>query len=391
VSNKQKLSFLILAGLIFGAGWLSGNGRIDVSPQDSSVSQNLPADLNYTSVEQVYDELRANYDGKLEENKLLDGLKQGLVSASGDPYTEYLAPKEAKEFAEQINGTFEGIGAILGKNEQGNVIIISPIDGFPAKKAGLRPRDVIVEIDGKDATELSTDQAVDRIRGKKGTTVSLRIIRNEKEDLKFDIVREEINVPSVETKVLEGNIGYIKISRFGDDTSKLTRDAANKFKQDGVPKVILDLRGNPGGYLESSVNVASLWLDNKTVLQEKRGNVVIKTFKSEGQSPLLGIPTVVLIDEGSASASEIVAGALHDNNAATLIGVKSFGKGSVQNTQPLKNGALLKVTTARWFTPNGKNIDKEGIKPDQTVERTEDDFKADRDPQLDAATSKLKQ
>ena len=387
---KRKLSIAFIGLLIFSGGWLFGSGSIDFSAGKSS-SEGLPSNLNYSSVEKVYDELRANFDGKLEEEKLMDGLKKGLVQASGDPYTEYLPPKDAEDFEGQLNGTFEGIGALLGKNENGNVIIISPIDGFPAKKAGLQPRDVIVEINGEDALQLTTDQAVDKIRGPKGTTVKLRIIRDGKEDLKFDIVREEINIPSVETKTLEGNIGYIKVSRFGDDTTTLTREAAEKLKAAGVKKIILDLRGNPGGYLESAVDVSSLWLDNKIVLQEKRDGVVIKTYKSRGDAPLLGISTVVLIDEGSASASEIVAGALHDNKVATLMGVKSFGKGSVQQPQNLQNGAILKVTIARWFTPNGKNIDKEGIQPDQKVERSEEDFEAGRDPQLDAAVQKLNQ
>lgn len=391
LSLKRKITVSVLACLIFVVGWLTGSGSIDISKNNQSTSKNLPANLNYTSVEKVYDELRANYDGKLEESKLMDGLKKGLVEASGDPYTEYMPPEDAEEFNGQLNGTFEGIGALLGKNENGNVIIISPIDGFPAKKAGLQPRDVIVEINGEDALSLTTDQAVDKIRGPKGTTVKLRIIRDGKEDLKFDIVREEINIPSVESKTLDGNIGYIKISRFGDDTTLLAREAAEKFTTSGVRKIVLDLRGNPGGYLESAVDVSSLWLDNKTVLQEKRDGVVIKTYKSRGESPLLGLNTVVLIDEGSASASEITAGALHDNKAASLLGTKSFGKGSVQQPQTLDNGALLKVTIARWFTPNGKNIDKEGISPDQKVERTEADFEAGRDPQLDAAVQKLNQ
>lgn len=391
MSLKRKVSIGLLAGLIFAVGWMAGNGSLNFKIASRTTQKDLPANLNYASVEQVYDELRANYDGKLDEAKLMDGLKQGLVSASGDPYTEYMPPADAKEFNSQLSGSFEGIGALLGKNENGNVIVISPIDGFPAKKAGLQPRDVIVEIDGKDATSLTTDQAVDKIRGPKGTTVKLRIIRNQKEDLKFDIVREEINIPSVETKTLDSNVGYIKISRFGEDTTELARSAAQKFKADGVKKVVLDLRGNPGGFLESAVDVSSLWLDNKTVLQEKRDGVVIKTYKSRGDSPLLGIPTVVLIDGGSASASEITAGALHDNKVATLLGVKSFGKGSVQQPETLANGAILKVTVARWYTPNGKNIDKEGIQPDQKVDQTEADYNAGRDPQLDAALQKLNQ
>ena len=384
-TELSKTKKIIVIALIFLGGWLVGAGQMNLKANRTAVQKDIPSNLNYAEVERVYDELRSKYDGNLDVNKLMDGLKAGLVSASGDPYTEYLSPDKAKEFSGQLNGTFEGIGAYLGKNEQGNVIVISPVEGFPAEKAGLKPRDVIVEIDGKDATAYSVDQAVDKIRGPKGTNVKLRVVRNEKEDISFDIKREEINIPSVESKIIDGNIGYMKITRFGDDTSDLALQAAEKFKASNVKKVILDLRGNPGGYLESAVDVSSLWLKNKTVLTERRDGVTIKTYKSSGDSPLLGIPTVVLIDEGSASASEITAGALHDNKAATLVGVKSFGKGSVQQPQNLSNGAILKVTVARWYTPNGKNIDKQGIEPDKKVEISADDIKAGRDPQLDAA------
>ena len=384
LTTSKKIIVLVL---VFLGGWLLGAGQMNFKANKASSQKNLPSNLNYADVERVYDELRAKYDGNLDINKLMDGLKEGLVAASGDPYTEYMAPDKAKEFSGQLNGTFEGIGAYLGKNEQGNVIVISPVDGFPAKKAGLQPRDVIVEIDGKDATAYSVDQAVDKIRGPKGTNVKLRIIRNSKEDLSFDIKREEINIPSVESKVINGNIGYMKIIRFGDDTSELAQQAAEKFKADGVKKVILDLRGNPGGYLESAVDVSSLWMKDKTVLTERRDGVTIKSYKTRGDAPLLGIPTIVLIDEGSASASEITAGALRDNNAAVLVGVKSFGKGSVQQPQNLDNGGILKVTVARWYTPAGKNIDKQGIEPDKKVEISVDDIKAGRDPQLDAAVA----
>jgi carboxyl-terminal processing protease len=228
-------------------------------------------------------------------------------------------------------------------------------------------------------------EAVKRIRGPKGTVVKLKIIRAGKEEKNFDITREEINIPSVEAKVEDG-IGYMKISRFGDDTSALAAKGAEEFKQAGVRGVVLDMRGNPGGLLDSAVAVSSLWLPSgKTVLSERRDGVVVKNFPATGSAPLKGIPTAVLINDGSASASEITAGALKDNGAATLVGKKSFGKGSVQQLSQLRGGGVLKVTIARWFTPNGKNIDKEGIEPDQKVELTEEDAKAGRDPQKDAA------
>lgn len=391
----KKLSKILLVVIavsgIFALGWLTGNGKLSIRsrPNLGSVSSGLPGNLDYSSVEQLYDLLRERFDGELDANALQDGVKRGLVEATGDPYTEYLTPKEAKEFREDLNGSFTGIGAQLGKNDKGNVVIISPIDGFPAKKADLRPNDIIAEVDGQDASRWSVEQARDKIRGPKGSTVKLRIIRGS-QDLNFEITREEITIPSVESKMLSGNTGYIKITQFGDDTVRLAQDAARQLKSQNATSMILDLRGNPGGNLDGAVDVSSMWLKNDSViLEEKRDNKVIKTYKARGDAVLNGMPTVVLIDEGSASASEIVAAALRDNKAATLLGAKSFGKGSVQLIENLQNGGALKVTIAKWYTPNGQNIHKEGITPDKKIERTEDDFKNNRDPQLDEAIKHL--
>lgn len=382
-----------LAVIVFGAGVKAGQGDLSFGGDAvfrKSVSKNLPANLDYTSVEQLYDLLKKNFDGQLSEKDLLEGLKAGLAKASGDQYTEYMNPDAAKEFTDDLNGTFSGIGAELGKEEQA-IVVIAPIAGYPAQKAGLQPKDVIAEIDGQSAYDISVTEAVKKIRGPAGTKVKLKILRNKAEEHEFEITREQITIPSVEKQMLEGNIGYIKISRFAEDTAKLSREAAAEFKQAGAKGVVLDLRSDPGGFLDAAVDVSSLWLPKgKTVLQEKRDGVVVKTYGSTGTATLQGIPTVVLIDEGSASASEITAGALKDNGVATLIGTKSFGKGSVQTVEQLPDGGVLKVTIARWFTPGGKNIDKEGIEPDQKVDRSADDIKNNRDPQKDAALIFLK-
>lgn len=369
------------------SGVYAGSGQIpylknyrDLKSQNST----LPSDLNYETVEEVYDSLRVAYDGKLTVEQLLDGLKGGLANASGDPYTEYLNAEDAKSFNDDLQGTFTGIGAELSKQND-TIVIVSPISGFPAEKAGLKPKDVITEIDGESAIGLSVSEAVKKIRGPKDSTVKLKVIRDSKEELSFDIVRDNITIASVKSEILEGNIGYLQISRFAEDTVKLSRAAAKSFKDANVKGVILDMRGNPGGLLDASVDVSSLWLKDKTVLLEKRGDVVVKTFKSKGEATLAGIPTVVLINAGSASASEITAGALKDNGAATLMGTKSFGKGSVQQLDELSTGGSLKVTIARWFTPNNRNIDKEGIEPDQTIEITDADAEAGKDTQRDAA------
>lgn len=388
--NRRWFKGLLVGGVlfaVFGLGFSFGSGSLSFSAgQKDSQNATLPANLNFSSVDKVYDLLRQNFDGELNEAQLLEGAKRGLVGATGDPYTEYLSPQETKEFDEGLNGTFSGIGAELGKDGD-SIIIVAPIAGFPAEKAGLKSQDIIAEVNGESTFGLSVSEAVKKIRGPEGTEVTLRVIRGD-EDLKFTIKRETINIPSVESKVLAGNIGYIKISQFGDDTSALTKQAAEDLAKKNVNGIVLDLRGNPGGLLNSAVDVSSLWLPaDKTVLEEKRGGTVIKTYKSSGSPVFEGKPTVVLIDGGSASASEIVAGALADNGAATLLGTKSFGKGSVQSLERLPDGGSLKVTIARWFTPNGNNIDKEGINPKTTVEQKDG---SDKDLQLEAAQNELK-
>ena len=376
--------------VVFSLGVQFGNGRLEAPGVTRGSQSNLPENLDYTTVEDLYDTLRANYDGKLDEQKLLDGIKSGLAQSTGDPYTEYMNQAASKAFADQLSGTFTGIGAELGKDSNNNVVVVSPISGFPAEKAGLRPRDVISSIDGKSSLGVTTDEAVSKIRGPEGTKVTLKVIRNAREELTFEITRATINVPSVTSEIREGNIGYIKISRYGEDTTQLSRAAADQFKAANVKGVILDLRGNGGGLLDEAVGISSLWLDSsQTVLQEKRDGRVTRTYNPTGNPTFKGVPTVVLINEGSASASEITAGALADNQAATLIGIKSFGKGSVQQVINFNDGSEVKVTIARWFTPKGRNIDKQGIEPNQKVELTEDDFKNGRDPQLDAATTFL--
>ncbi len=390
----RTLVGIVVATGIFFLGWGVGNGKIAFGPDvvyRKSVQKNLPDHLDYSSVDQLYTKLKADYDGQLDVNKLLDGLRTGLANAAGDPYTEYFNPSAAQQFNSDLTGTFTGIGAELGKDSNNNIIIVAPISGFPADKAGLRAQDVIVEIDDKPANDITISEAVQRIRGPKDSVVKLKIFRDNKESLDFSITRQEITIPSVTTKTLDGNIGYIRIARFSDDTIKLATQAADNFKKANVKGVVLDLRSDPGGLLDAAVGVSGLWLpEGKTVLSERRAGVIIRTYHSDGPATLTGIPTVVLIDGGSASASEITAGALRDNNVASLYGIKSFGKGSVQQLEDLGGGSLLKVTIARWYTPDGKNIDKAGIKPDTEVKITDDDLKNGRDPQLDAATAFLR-
>jgi len=387
---RGTVSLLVLI-VVFLFGLNIGNGRI--SFLISGENKNLPNTLDYSSVNQVYNLLRTTYDGSLDQTKLLDGIKNGLTTATGDPYTMYFTKDQAKDFNNQLNGTFTGIGAELGKNDSGNLIVVSPIDGFPAAKAGLRPQDVLASINGKSTDGVDIDTAVSQIRGPKGTQVTLQIVRNKTENLKFTITRDDIKVPSVKWQVLDGGVGYVQVNQFGDDTVDLMAKASGDLKAQGIKSILLDLRGNPGGLLSAAVDMASYWVPGgRTILQEKRGSTVIQTYNSTAQDPaaFAGLPTVVLVNAGSASASEIVAGALHDNNVATIYGEKSYGKGSVQEVHNLPGGTEIKITVARWYRPNGQNIDKKGIAPDKVITMTDDNYKNGQDPQKDAALDYLR-
>ncbi len=385
---RSGVNILILLA-IFMVGVNVGNGRLDFH-KPKSVTGNLPAKLNYSGLNQIYQSLKQNYDGQLSEQQLEDGLKHGLAEATKDPYTVYFTAKEAKDFNNELNNSFSGIGAQLGQDSDGNLEVIAPIDGLPADKAGLKAKDIIATINGTSTSGQSVDEAVSKIRGPAGTKVTLKVVRNHAQSLDFTITRQDINLPSVKSKILDGNIGYIHISTFANDTTDLAKKAADQFKSQNVKGIILDLRDDPGGLLPAAVNVSSLWLpQGSTVLQEKRGSTVVNTDFAQGSDELKGIPTVVLINSGSASASEITAGALHDQHAAYVIGEKSYGKGVVQQLINFGDGSQLKVTVASWYRPDGENINHKGITPDKTVKISDADAKAGNDTQLQAAQAYL--
>jgi carboxyl-terminal processing protease len=340
-------------------------------------------------LQKIYSKLQSEYDGEISSEDLNLSLKKGVVESAKDPYTVYFSPEEAKAFQSSLSGTFSGIGAELGQ-EGGQLIVIAPLDNSPAAAAGILPLDSIIQVNGENTEGWSVEKAVTKIRGEKGTPVTLKISRASGVT-EITITRDDIKDPSVKTEILEGNIGYLRISRFGDDTSDLAIKAARDFKEKGVTGVILDLRNNGGGYLESSIDISSLWLDPGTVvLREKTKGIETKVDKASGTPYLKGIKTIVLTNGASASASEIVAGALQDNKAATLLGEKTFGKGSVQSPQPLEDGGLLKITIARWYTPNDKNIDKEGIKPDTELKQDTEALKSKVDNVKNKAAELLK-
>lgn len=380
----------IAAGVIvFALGIFVGQGRISLFSADAGFSPrtSLSSTLDYSELDELYQTIRSKYDGKLTADQVMEGLKHGMAESTGDPYTEYMSKAEASDFQSSLQGTISGIGAQLEQDDDGNVLIAAPLAGSPAEAAGLRAKDIIARIDGKSASGLSTTEAVKKIRGTKGTKVSLTIVREKKQQLDFTITRDTIKIPTVVSKTLsDGTVGYLQVSQFSNDTDELVEEAVEGFNKEGISKIILDLRDNPGGEVATAVNLSSLWLKRGDVIvQERRGSAVISTETATGKNLLSGKKTVVLINAGSASASEITALALRDHNAAVIIGEKSYGKGVVQQLFPFSDGSSLKVTVAKWYSPKGTNVDKKGITPDQIVKMTEEDYTNGTDSQLTAA------
>lgn len=379
VSQGVFLASLALVAVIsFVAGMRSDELYHIVAPIFGVKVAKQP--LNTEIMNEVYRELVANYDGDLDVDKLSDGAARGMTKAVGDDYTSFMDKKEAAEFNKDLNGEISGIGAEIGmRGLQPTVLRV--IDDSPAKKAGLKAGDVFVAVNGMSVAGETAGDVADKVTGEAGTTVKLTV-RRSGESLDFSITRAQINDPSVRWSVSD-NVGILTISRFDENTGSLARKAASEFTNKGVKGVIVDLRNNGGGYLTAAQEVASLWLDDgKMVVTEKSRGKVTDTIKASGSPTFKGKKTIVLVNGNSASASEIVAGALKDYQVATLVGEKTFGKGTVQKVINLSDGRILKVTVARWYTPHDRNITKEGIQPNQTVKMSSDDTNAGRDPQM---------
>ena len=342
--------------------------------------------------------LRQKYDGDIDYDKFSEGAAAGAVASLGDPYTVFLDQQNNKELADDLKGELSGIGIEVGQKSV-RLTVIAPFDGTPASRAGIRAGDVIATINGEETSSLTIDQAVNKIRGEKGTVVKLGIIRAGDLLKEIEITREVISIPSVSYEMKDGKVGYIKIRRFGEDTASLVKSAGSSLVAQGAKAVIVDVRDNPGGYLDSAVSVASEFSNKGVVVEERSRNSKPKVEYAIAGGTMTTIPVIMLINGGSASASEILAGALNDNDRATLVGEKTYGKGSVQEVVCLSPvfitndcpGASLKVTIARWFTPAGINISKEGIKPEFEVKLTDEDINNSKDPQLERAIELAKQ
>jgi carboxyl-terminal processing protease len=398
----------VLAGGNFAGGSFNGDAQSVIKGADAKTTstpvsgqvtntESLPTylkkDVSFDLYWDTWNVIKNKYYNKeVPDTKLFYGSLQGLVASLGDPYSIFMTPTDATQFQDDLKGNFEGIGAeIAVKNNQ--LIIVSPLDDSPAMKAGLKPKDWILKINGTSTEGMTSNQAVTLIRGQKGTEVILNIYRDGFSEPKdFKIIRDQITVKSLRWEYKnDGRIVWIKVRQFNDDTMPLFDQAITEIAtKNNVTGIILDLRSNPGGYLESAIEMAGEWDGDQVVVSEKNRDG-LETFHRAFKAARLGkYKTVVLVNEGSASASEIVSGALKDWKKATLVGKKTFGKGSVQDLNDLKDGSQIKITVAKWFTPNGSTIDEQGIEPDVKVDLTEEDYNKDRDPQLDKALELLR-
>lgn len=399
MSADKKIAAVFLLAVVFFLGMQFGRTR---SPdQDGSIRkffesnrEQAPGEVNWQLLWDTIEKINQRYVNRPADlQKVLYGAASGAVASLDDPYSAFLPPKEAEDFKNELKGNFEGIGAEIAlKNRQ--LVVVSPLEDSPAIKAGLRAGDYIHKVDGQETKELTLEEAVMKIRGPAGTAVTLTVFHRgdtKSKDIKITRARIEVKSLSYEIKQQGGKkIAHLKLRRFGEETAQEMEKAIADILALEADGVIFDVRNNPGGFLETAVGVASFWVkEGELVVTQKFGDGTAEEFRSKGGNRMAALPTVVLMNNGSASASEIVAGALRDYGIAKLVGEKSFGKGSVQELIDLRDRAQLKLTVAKWLTPEGHDLNKDGLEPDVKVELTDEDFENDRDPQLDKAMELL--
>ncbi|MDA8596952.1 S41 family peptidase [Candidatus Pacebacteria bacterium] len=392
------LSLVLAAGAFF-SGMQIGTGQslsegLEASAYSFFQSQAEPAtDVDFGEFWRVWNLMEEKFvsstsTGALTSEDMLRGAIEGLVDSYGDPYSVYLPPREAEQFEENISGNFSGVGMEVGMRNA-VVTVIAPLPDTPAEKAGIMPGDAIIRIDEVSTEGMNIDEAVKRIRGEKGTEVVLTVYREgEVELLEIPVIRDTINIPTIDTE-LQGDVFIISLYSFNALAEMKMQEALREYVTSGANKLVLDLRGNPGGFLQSAVSISSYFLPTgKVIVRENFGDdTAEQVFRSQGKTLQEFAPEdiVILIDRGSASASEIMAGALSQHGVATLIGATTFGKGSVQELVELPEGSSLKVTIARWLTPDGTSISAGGLTPDVSIPRTAADIMSETDPQLEAA------
>lgn len=393
---------ILIALLAFLFGWQLGHRDVSVKlsnyrPTISIVNKEPPKNINvnFKLFWDTWDLLSRSYLDKkaIDSNKLFYGAISGMVAALGDPYTVFLPPQQQKFSKDELNGSFQGVGIELGFNKDKRLAVIAPLDGTPAKSAGIKPQDIIVKIDGKETTNMTLPEAVNLIRGAKGTKISLTIFRDGDTDTRtFTMTRDEIIVKSVEVSYKNTNSGkkiaVVKLSRFGERTQDEWNQTVSDLLSANSQAVVLDLRNNPGGFLEGAVFIGSEFLEGGDVVLQQNGEGVRTAFKVTRTGRLTKIPMDILINKGSASASEIVAGAIQDRKRGELIGEKSFGKGTIQEAQDLEGGSGIHITVAKWLTPNGRWVnDSQGLDPDVKIDADKEDVT--KDPQLEKALELL--
>ncbi|HBI25429.1 MAG: Carboxy-terminal-processing protease [Candidatus Wolfebacteria bacterium GW2011_GWC2_39_22] len=400
------LIIVLLGGASFSYGYRKGaeQPKLTIVKGVTNLEDGKETTADFSLFWDAWQVMKEKYvdANNVTDQEMVYGAISGMLASTGDPYSVFMPPKEADDFAQEISGEFGGIGAEIGiRNEQ--LVVVAPLKNTPAERAGIKAGDAIVKINDEDTHGLTTETAVGKIRGEKGTTVTLTLFREGWSDTKdFPIVRDAIQIPTLDWKMVNdagkedanGKILYIQLYNFYEKSPLLFYQAVAGAIDKNPKGIILDLRNNPGGYLDASVNIAGWFVDRGSVVvteKFKADNDGHENFEAQGLPVFRNTPTVVLINQGSASASEILAGALRDNNGAKLVGEKSFGKGSVQELIPLKADAMVKITIAHWLTPNGTVIDKNGLTPDIKVAITEEDVKAEKDPQFDKAVEVLKE
>jgi carboxyl-terminal processing protease len=398
MKSKNKISKfvtgILLCGCLFFSGFLVGKSSLSSIFTSKIGEETLYTKADFGIFWQAWDVIKQKYKDadKIDDQKMIYGSVGGLVDSLGDPYSEFLVPDVSKRFLEDIKGTFEGIGAEIGINKNNKLTIIAPLEGTPAQRSGLRSGDEIIQIDEKMTVDMTIEEAVSLIRGEKGSKVKLTILRvGSSKEQEINVTRDTIKVPVVSMSVVGGDIAHIKLFNFTENSPQEFGEISQKILQSSAKKILLDLRGNPGGYLDAAVDIAGWFLDTgDIVVIEDQGKLGQKKYTANGRSVFKGWPIVILIDGGSASASEILAGALRDNLKTKLIGVNSFGKGSVQEMINLEKGASLKITVANWLTPTGISISKAGLKPDIEIETDTSEAGEKQDLQLEKAINVLK-
>ncbi len=398
---KLVVSFLLVASLSFGAGWqLTEQGVLGGAEEEDVVVQlpevdfgnDLESEVDLGLFWKVWEEIGEKYINveKLDQEVMVYGAIEGFVNSLNDPYTVFMTPTDTEEFLISLDGQLEGIGAELTVTD-GLLTVVTPLKGSPAERAGILPNDVIYKIEGEDARDMTLMDAITIIRGEKGTTVNLTIVR-ESEDEAFDvsIVRDAIEVDSISVENLDSGVVYIAVNQFNDKTEEQFSEAISDMILDEPEGLIIDLRFNGGGYLDISVEMLSHLLpnDEKAVIIRER-NKEDEVQRTVSHSKLLNVPLVVLVNEGSASASEIVAGAIQDHERGVVMGTTSFGKGSVQEVEYFNDGSSLRLTIAKWLTPEERDIDEVGITPDIVLEISDEDIENQFDSQKQAAIDYL--